>query len=413
MTDASVRYAMPEPFTIDVPDRALDDLDERLRRWRPPMFVGDGGWDYGTDEQFLKKLVDHWRHGYDWQRCQEKLNAFPNYLVDIDDQRLHFIREPGTRVADGPPPLPLILTHGWPGSVVEFLDVIDRLAHPERHGGDALDGFDVIVPSLPGYGWSGPPMREGKPGPIGPRAIGRLWHRLMTEALGYQRPYVAQGGDWGAAVSTWLAHDHPVVAKDRIETGCLALHLNTMVFRPAIDEATTLTSEEVAWLKVARADRDTKTAYRRIQSTKPQSLSAGLTDSPVGLAAWIVEKFHGWGDTKGDVTSRFPLDTLLDNIMVYWLNGNIASANWLYRGVSEENARLVVGEQVRTPTAFMAFPADLTPPPPEAWVARAYNLRRYSRMPAGGHFAALEEPEAWIEDIRDFCRPFRFGAAND
>lgn len=415
MNDTSARYDTPEPFTIDVPDRVLADLDERLRRWRQPVFVADGGWDYGTEERFLKDLVEYWQRAYDWRRCEEKLNDFPNYLVDIGQQRLHFIREPGTPVEDAPAPLPLVLTHGWPGSVIEFLDIIDKLAHPERHGGDALDSFDVIVPSLPGYGWSGPPMREGGAGPIGPRAIGRLWHRLITESLNYTRPYVAQGGDWGAAVSTWLAHDHPVVEKDGAKIGCQALHLNMMVFRPGIDEKTAaLSPEEIAWLKVVRAERDAKTAYQRIQNTKPQSLGVGLTDSPVGLAAWIVEKFQGWSDCGGDPRRRFSWDTLIDTIMVYWLNANMASATWLYRGVREEDARLGVGETVRTPTAFMAFPADLAPPPPRAWVERAYSdLRRYSAMPSGGHFAALEEPDLLVEDIRAFCRPLRFGAAND
>ena len=257
-------------------------------------------------------------------------------------------------------------------------------------------------------------MRDGGPGPIGPRAIGRLWHRLMTEALNYRRPYVAQGGDWGAAVSTWLAHDHPVVEKDDVKTGCQALHLNMMVFRPGIDrKATALTPEETAWLKAATDERAAKTAYQGIQNTKPQSLGIGLTDSPAGLAAWIVEKFHGWSDCGGDPRSRFSMDTLLDNVMVYWLNGNMATATWLYRGVREEDARLAVGEKVATPTAFMAFPADLAPPPPEAWVERAYNLRRYRAQPRGGHFAALEEPDLLVDDIRDFVRPLRFSAAND
>lgn len=415
MTDTHARYVTPEPFKIDVPERLLADLDERLRKWRRPVFVSGGAWDYGTEEHVLKELVDYWQHGYDWRRCEEKINAFPNYLVDIGDQRLHFIREPGTPVENAPAPLPLVLTHGWPGSIVEFLDIIDKLAHPERHGGDALDSFDVIVPSLPGYGWSGPPMRAGGAGPIGPRAIGRLWHRLITESLNYTRPYVAQGGDWGAAVSTWLAHDHPVVEKDGVKIGCQALHLNMMVFRPGIDEkTTTLSPEEIAWMNIVRAEREAKTAYQRIQNTKPQSLGVALTDSPVGLAAWILEKFQGWSDCGGDPRKRFSWDTLIDNIMVYWLNANMASAAWLYRGVREENARLATGETVKTPTAFMAFPADLAPPPPRAWVERAYSdLRRYSAMPSGGHFAALEEPDLLVEDIRAFCRPLRYGAAND
>ena len=230
---ADTRYDTPEPFKVDIPERALIDLDERLRRWRPPTSIADNGsWASGTDPAFLAELVDYWRHGYDWQRCQEAINRWPNYLVDIGPQRLHFIREPGTEVEDAPRPLPLVVTHGWPGSIVEFLHVIDALAHPEEHGGDPLDAFDVIVPSLPGYGFSGPPIREdGTTGPIGPRAIAGLWNTLVTEKLNYDRPYGIQGGDWGAVVSSWLAFDHP--QKD--EAGVLGLHLNMMGLRPGLD----------------------------------------------------------------------------------------------------------------------------------------------------------------------------------
>ena len=175
---ADTRYETPEPFKVDIPERALIDLDERLRRWRAPVAIADGGsWASGTDPEFLAELVDHWRHGYDWNRCQEAINRWPNYLVDIGPQRVHFVREPGTEVEGAPRPMPLVVTHGWPGSIVEFLHIIDALAHPENHGGDPLDAFDVIVPSLPGYGFSGPPIREdGRTGPIGPRAIAGLWH---------------------------------------------------------------------------------------------------------------------------------------------------------------------------------------------------------------------------------------------
>lgn len=410
---AETRYDTPEPFKVDIPERALIDLDERLRRWRPPVAIADGGsWASGTDPAFLGELVDYWRHGYDWQRCQEAINQWPNYLVDIGPQRLHFIREPGTEVEDAPRPLPLVLTHGWPGSIVEFLDLIDVLAHPEEHGGDPLDAFDVIVPSLPGYGFSGPPIREdGTMGPIGPRAIAGLWHRLVTEKLNYQRPYGVQGGDWGAVVSSWLAFDHPL--KD--EQGVLGLHLNMMGLRPGIDLATaTLSADEKAWLAQMGNALDDKTAYQRIQATRPQTLGVALADSPVGLASWIVEKFQAWSDCGGDPLRRFSMDTLLDNIMVYWLTGTAGTATWLYRGAAEQKPRaLPAGAKVETPTGFAAFPADLAPAPPKEWIERAFNLRRHTVMPSGGHFAALEEPDLLVEDIRAFFRPLRYGAAND
>ncbi|HZP99495.1 MAG TPA: epoxide hydrolase [Reyranella sp.] len=406
-------YDTPEPFKVDIPERALIDLDERLRRWRAPTAIEDkGSWASGTDPDFLADLVDYWRHGYDWNRCQEWINAFPNYLVDIGKQRLHFIREPGTEVEDAPRPMPLVITHGWPGSIVEFLHIIDQLAHPERHGGDALDAFDVIAPSLPGYGFSGPPIRDdGTTGPIGPRAIGRLWHKLVHEKLNYQRPYGVQGGDWGAVVSSWCAFDHP----RKNDEGVVGLHLNMMGLRPGIDlKSAKLSDAEQAWLAKMGPPLDDKVAYQRIQATRPQTLGIALTDSPVGLAAWIVEKFQAWSDCGGNPLNRFSMDVLLDNIMVHWLSGTAGTATWLYRGVTQQHPRgLPAGEKVTVPTGFAAFPADLAPAPPREWIERCYDLRRLTAMPKGGHFAALEEPALLVNDIREFFRPLRFGAAND
>ena len=416
MTDP--RYDTPEPFTVDIPERALIDLDERLRRWRPPVAIADNGsWASGTDPDFLAGLVDHWRHGYDWNRCQEAINRWPNYRVDIGPQRLHFIREPGTEVEGAPRPRPLVVTHGWPGSIVEFLHVIDALAHPEAQGGDPLDAFDVIVPSLPGYGFSGPPIRaDGSTGPIGPRAIAGLWHRLVHEKLNYHRPYGVQGGDWGAVVSSWAAFDHPLKDEDGDwKSGVQGLHLNMMGLRPDLDlRKATLSADERAWIARVQDERDDKTAYQRIQATRPQTLGVALGDSPVGLAAWIVEKFQAWSDCGGDPSTRFSMDLLLDNIMVYWLTGTAGTATWLYRGVTEQQPRaLPEGARVTTPTGFAAFPADLAPPPPRDWIERVYDLRRHTVMPSGGHFAALEEPALLVDDIRAFFRPLRFGAATD
>lgn len=295
---------------------------------------------------------------------------------------------------------------------MEFLHIIDVLAHPENHGGDPLDAFDVIAPSLPGYGFSAPPVRaDGTQGPIGPRAIAGLWHQLVHEKLNYARPYGVQGGDWGAVISSWSGFDHPM--KD--ERGVIGVHLNMMGLRPAIDMRTiTLSTEEEAWLAEVKAGRDDMTAYQRIQATRPQTLGVALSDSPVGLAAWIVEKFHAWSDCGGDPLKRFSMDTLLDNIMIYWLTGTAGTATWIYRGVTEQDSRgLPAGQRVETPTGMAAFPADLMARPPKSWVERAYNLRRHTLMPKGGHFAALEEPELLVEDIRAFFRPLRYGAAND
>lgn len=411
MTDQA-EIVTPEPFRIDIPERVLSDLDERLRRARWPAEVEDGGWEHGVDYATLRELVDYWRHAYDWRQAEEALNRFPQYLVDIDGQRLHFIREPGTASPDGRPPLPLIVTHGWPGSVLEFLDIIDKLAHPERHGGNPIDAFDVVVPSLPGYGFSGPPRRGGRTVPIMPREIAGLWHTLMTRHLNYDRHYGAQGGDWGSPVSSWLAFDHPA-GEDA--PGVLGLHLNMAGLRPGIDRKTTqLSPEELAWLAEIAPIRERETGYQHIQGTKAQSLNVGLTDSPVGLAAWILEKFHGWSDHGGDVLKRFSLDTLITNIMIYWVTGSIGTANWLYRSLYQEGAlALPPGTRVEVPTGFARFPRDLIPPPPRRWIERTYNLKRYTEMPRGGHFAALEEPDLLVEDIRAFFRPLRLGAAND
>jgi pimeloyl-ACP methyl ester carboxylesterase len=408
----------PEPFKVEIPERALIDLDERLRRWRAgPSIADNGSWAAGTDPDFLSELVDHWRHGYDWNRCQEAINAFPNYLVDIGAQRVHFIREPGTEVEGAPRPMPLVVTHGWPGSIVEFLHIVGELAHPEDHGGDPLDAFDVIVPSLPGYGFSGPPIRDdGTTGPIGPRAIGKLWHRLVHEKLNYRRPYGVQGGDWGAVISSWCAFDHPARdEKGDWKSGVAGLHLNMMGLRPGIDLKTArLNAAEQAWLARMGPALDDKVAYQRIQATRPQTLGVALTDSPVGLAAWIVEKFQAWSDCGGNPLKRFSMDLLLDNIMIYWLTGTAGTATWLYRGVTQQHPRgLPAGERVAVPTGFAAFPADLAPAPPREWIERCYDLRRHTVMPSGGHFAALEEPRLLVEDIREFFRPLRFSAAND
>lgn len=415
---SSTRHPTPEPFKVDVPERALIDLDERLRRWRPPIAIADdGAWASGTDPAFLADLVDYWRHGYDWQRCQEAINRWPNYLVDIGSQRVHFIREPGTEVDGAPRPMPLVVTHGWPGSIVEFLHIVEPLAHPERAGGDPLDAFDVILPSLPGFGFSGPPIRpDGSTGPVGPRAIAGLWHRLMHESLGYRRPYGLQGGDWGAVVSSWCAFDHPLREESEgWRSGVAGLHLTMAGLRPGLDlRHAALSDAEQAWLREVRTARDDRTAYQRIQATRPQTLGVALADSPVGLAAWIVEKFQAWSDCGGDPLARFSMDLLLDNVMVYWLTGTAGTASWLYRAVTEQTPRgLPEGQRVPVPTAFAAFPADLAPPPPRQWLERAYSLRRYTAMPRGGHFAALEEPDLLLEDIRAFFRPLRYGAAND
>ncbi len=289
---------------------------------------------------------------------EAKLNRFPHYMAKVGGLKVHFILERGS----GDNPMPLLLTHGWPGSVVEFLDVIEPLAHPERFGGDIKDGFTVIVPSLPGYGFSDAPEA-----PITPRDVAALWRELMVDVLGGER-YVAQGGDWGGTITSWLAFDHP--------EHLAAIHLNMQGLLPFRGEGMApMTDEELAWLKLAQEQSRLESAYQQIQGTKPQTLSYGLTDSPVGLAGWILEKFHGWTVPPGSPEPPpFNLDHLLTNVMLYWLNG-INASTWLYVSLVEANSFfLKLGEKVEVPTGLLLFPNDLLPPPPDSWGRRAYNV---------------------------------------
>lgn len=339
----------------------------------------------------MRGFVAYWRDGYDWRAAERRLNGFQNFLCEIDGLPIHLIVEKGS----GDHAMPLLLTHGWPGSVVEFLDVIEPLAHPERYGGDIDDAYDVVVPSLPGYGFSGRPEA-----PMGPRAIAGLFHRLMTEGLGYER-YGTQGGDWGSVVASWQGSDQT--------QSVIGVHLNMVGLRPHIGADDPPPSDaERDWLARAGKSMRMERGYREVQSTRPQTLGYAMSDSPVGLAAWIVDKFRIWGDTGGEVERRFSRDTLLTNIMLYWLTGTADSATWIYFAARTDGSlALGPGQRVTAPTGIAAFPVDLVPPPPRSWVERAYNVVHWTDMPEGGHFAALEEGQRMVEDIRTFFRPLR------
>jgi microsomal epoxide hydrolase len=379
-----------EPFRVAVPDAVLDDLKDRLARTRWPIEANAPPWFYGTDLTYLKAVVAHWHDNYDWRKWEAKLNRFPQYKATVGGRQLHFILERGS----GDNPLPLILTHGWPGSVVEFLDVIEPLAHPERFGGDAKDAFTVIVPSLPGYGFSDPPDA-----PITPRDIGALWRELMVDVLGCER-YVAQGGDWGACITSWLAFDHP--------EHLAAIHLNMLGLLPFRGEGVpSMTEEEMDWLKAAQEKSLLESAYQQIQGTKPQTLAYGLTDSPAGLAGWILEKFHGWTIPGSPEAPPFDTDDLLTNVMLYWLNG-INASTWLYVALVNGNAFFLnPGERIGIPTGLFLFPNDLLPPPPESWSRRVYNVTHRRVSADGGHFAAFEKGNLLVDDMRRFFRSYR------
>lgn len=379
----------PQPFTIAIPEATLADLRERLARVRLPDAPPDAGWNFGTDVAYLRELVDHWRDRYDWRTYEAQLNAFPQYTVPLAGIDLHFIHQQGV----GPNPLPLLLSHGWPGSVWEFHKIIGPLTDPARYGGDPADAFTVIAPSLPGYGFS---FRPGQPR-FGVPAIAAAFAALMTDVLGYGR-FVAQGGDWGSMISARLGLDYP----DRVA----AIHLNFLALARDTATAVEQSPEEEEYQRDLGAWLREETGYQAIQGTKPQTLAFGLTDSPAGLAAWIVEKFRTWSDCDGDVESVFTKDEMLTNIMIYWVTGAIGSSFWPYYDRLHSGDSLPPGSRVAVPTAHIALPREIVRPP-RARAERRFNIQRWTVHPKGGHFAALEQPEALVEDIRAFFRDYR------
>ena len=380
---------MIHPFRIDVPDKTLEQIRTQVANYPWHEMPDDGGWAYGTHLGYMKELCAYWLNEFDWRKQEAAINRFSHFIAPVQGIDLHFIQEKG----DGPSPLPLIISHGWPGSIVEFLDIIQPLAHPQRFGGSADDAFDVIVPSLPGFGFSGRPAR-----PIGPRKMANLFNSLMTDVLGY-RNYLAQGGDWGGAISSWLGFEHAPT--------CQAIHINILTMRHPDGPHG---PEEEAWAVQFEHDQLLENGYRTQQATKPQTLSYAMMDSPVGVAAWIIEKFNSWSDTDGDnIESAHTKDSLLTNIMVYLVTKTFNTASWIYYGRREEGGRLLSTDnrRVEVPTAAALFPAELLAWPPRSYVERLYNISHWSEMPRGGHFAALEEPELLIDDIRAFARTFR------
>lgn len=380
----------PEPFTIAVADAVLNDLRERLERTRLPDEVPGSGWDYGTNLAYLKQLIEYWKSRYDWRAHERELNRFDQFRAAVDGLGIHFIHQRGR----GPDPMPLLLLHGWPGSVYEFVRIIPMLTDPAAHGGDARDAFTVIAPSLPGYGFSDHPARRA----INIAAMAGIFHKLMSEVLGYQR-FAAQGGDWGSAITSCMGQ---TCAPD-----LFGIHLNMVGAAPAAERETlSLSEEEKQFLAQAEKWRREETGYQWIQGTKPQTLAYGLNDSPAGLAAWIVEKFRTWSDCGGEVERRFTKDQLLSNITIYWVTQTINSSTRLYYEARHRPWRLAPGQRIETPTAIAVFPGELVRPP-RSWAERIYNLKRWTVMPGGGHFAAMEEPALLADDIRAFFRELR------
>lgn len=378
----------PTPFTVDISQTVLDRISDRVRAYDWHEMPEGGAWEYGANLDYMMELCAYWLSDFDWRQAEDRLNRFPQFKARVDDLDIHFIHEKGS----GSNPKPIIITHGWPGSVFEFMDVIEPLAHPERFGGDPEDGLDVIVPSLPGYGFSGKPKR-----PIGPADVARYFDKLMRDVLGYDG-YIAQGGDWGSIISGHLGSLHS--PKDG--GACKAVHVNLLLLTP--EAAMPETDEERAWFAEREAGNFELSGYSHMHMTRPQTLSYAMMDSPVGAAAWIVEKFYAWSDLdNNDIESVYTKDQLLANVMIYLVTRTFNTATWLYRGAYEAGG-FWTGRRVEVPTGYAAFPRDISPPPPRSLAEKAYNLVHWTTPERGGHFAAMEKPEVFVADVCTFAR---------
>lgn len=370
------------PFRIDVPDQDLTDLRDRLHatRWPERECVDD--WNQGVPLDYVRELAAYWADEYDWRAREQALNRFDHFTTEISDLTIHFIHQRSPH----PDAFPLIITHGWPGSIVEFHKVIEPLTDPTRHGGRAEDAFHVVCPSLPGYAFSAKPARTG----WGVEKVAEAWEMLMGR-LGYQR-YGAQGGDWGAAVTTAIGGNGG---------RCAAIHLNMPIGRPASMESPTAAEQDA----LAAADRYEKwdSGYSKQQSTRPQTLGYALTDSPVGQLTWIIEKFWSWTDCDGHPENALSRDELLDNVMLYWLTASGASSARLYW---QSFRRMSALQPVALPTGIASFPKEILRAP-RSWCEARYNITHWTDMPRGGHFAAFEQPELFVDDVRAFFATVR------
>ena len=377
---------MIKPFKVEIPEENLKSIYSKVQNYQWHEMPNDGGWEYGTNLDYMKEFTEYWTNKFDWRKTEKKINKFNNFKSKIDGIDIHFIHEKGS----GSNPKPLLLSHGWPGSIVEFLHIIDQLAHPEKFGGKEEDAFDVIVPSLPGFGFSGRSLR-----PIGPRKMASIFNSLMTTVLGYKK-YIAQGGDFGGTIATWLAYD--------FSKFLLGIHINILITRHPDGPQT---KEEKEWQERFRKEQRIEDGYRTQQATKPQTLSYAMIDSPVGVAAWIIEKMRGWSDIKnGDIESVYSKDILLSNIMIYLVTKTFNTASWIYYGRREEGGRSLPKEYLplKVPTAAALFPKEYLEWAPRSYVERIYNIKQWTEMPKGGHFAALEQPDLLIKDIKNFAR---------
>ncbi|MEP6492085.1 MAG: epoxide hydrolase [bacterium] len=383
-----------QPYRVAIPDATLDDLQVRLAAARMPE-SDDASWGAGTSPAFVRQLADYWQTGFDWRSEEARINRFAHFHATIDGLRIHFIHERG----NGETPLPIILTHGYPDSFLRFTKLIPLLTDPASHGGDASDAFDVVVPSLPGFGFSDKPATENLT-----FHVGDLWQTLMTKELGYER-FGAHGGDWGSTVTEHLARSHA--------DSVVGIHLTDVPFWHAFQKPSHPSPAEEKFLAGNAEFMQKEGAYAMIQGTRPRTLAQGLNDSPLGLAAWIIEKFQRWSDCDGDVERRFSKTELLSNVMIYWATETIGSSFVPYADFTNAGAMRWIVEAAKqwkgackVPTGFARFPKDIGSPPRE-WAERFYEIQRWVEMPRGGHFAAMEEPQLLAEELRTFFRPLR------
>ena len=380
---------MIKPFKIDIPVKELKEIYSKVKNYPWHEMPEDGGWEYGTNLNYMKEISNYWVKDFNWKKHEAEINKFSNFKTNVDNIEIHFIHEKGS----GRNPTPLLLMHGWPGSVIEFLHIIKKLAHPEKFGGNVEDSFDVVVPSLPGFGFSGKPLR-----PIGPRKIANILNKLMTKNLKY-KDYLAQGGDWGATIANWIGYDH--------SKSCKAIHINCLTMRHPNGPQS---KQEEDWQDRFDKDQIMQDGYRTQQATKPQTLSYGMMDSPVGIAAWIIEKMYSWSDLKeNNIESVYSKDTLLANIMVYVVTKTFNTASWIYYGRREEGGRFFPQDfkRIEIPTAAAIFPAEMSEWPPRSYVERLFNITQWTEMQGGGHFAALEKPDLLVNDLVKFSRTVR------
>ena len=372
------------PFTINTPEAQLTDLRNRINntRWAEEECVND--WSQGIPLTYVREIADYWANQYDWRKSEQYLNTFDHFQTNIDDLAIHFIHQKSPH----PDAYPLIITHGWPGSIVEFHKVIQPLVDPTKHGGKAEDAFHVVCPSLPGYGFSGKPSQSG----WGVEKIAETWDQLMVR-LGYEN-YGAQGGDWGAAVTTQIG---------RNIGHCDAIHINMPIGRPTPESLQDPTDEEKSALEGLTYYQEWDSGYSKQQSTRPQTLGYGLVDSPVGQMAWIIEKFWSWMDCDGHPENTLTRDELLDNVMLYWLTASGASSARLYW---ESFGSFGGGDKVELPTGVASFPKEIIRSP-RRWCEESYNITHWTTMPKGGHFGAFEQPELFINDLRIFFKTIR------